>query len=650
MAADTMDKAAGGMGIGSIAPLHPLEPLTKDEISVVATVVRREMAEFGDTLRFEMIELLEPSKSAVRAFASGDAMTRKARVNVFKTGSIGVWRMTVSIDDGKVLSKKHLADARPMIQLEEFMQIEDAVKADPRFIEACAKRGLTDMSLICIDPWSAGNFGVEGEEGRHLSHAFCWVKSSENDNLYAHPIDGINPVIDIKTMEVIRVDDHGVTPVPKRDVNFDREFTKDEPRADLKPIDVKQPDGVSFNMEGRTIKWHDWSILIGFNAREAITLHNISYADRPVCYRASLAEMVIPYGSPRAPHYRKNVFDIGEYGIGKLANSLELGCDCLGAIHYLDCWISDINGDPMCIKNGICIHEEDYGVLWKHWDFRTDRTEVRRARRLVISSISTVGNYEYGSYWYFYLDGTMELEMKATGIINTVACEPGKPEKYGVEVSPGVVGQIHQHLFCARLDMAVDGDQNAVVECDTVAEPMGPDNPYGNAFYVQETKLETEGGRPRKPEAERYWKFINPNKLNHVGKPVGYKLEPRHSVQVFNDMSGPSGQRMGFVSNHLWVTAHDPEERYPSGDYVNHSDGSDGLSAYAGQGRSIDNTDLVAWHVFGLHHQPRTEDFPVQPCVTAGFKLMPNGFFDQNPNMDLPYDKNEASCHADAAD
>ncbi len=550
----------------------------------------------------------------------------------------------------KVLSKQHLPDARPMIQLEEFMAIEDAVKADPRFIEACAKRGLTDMSLICVDPWSAGNFGVDGEEGRHLSHAFCWVKSSPNDNLYAHPIDGINPVIDIKTMEVIRVDDHGVIPVPKTDVNYDRAFVTEPPRGDLKPINVEQPDGVSFEMEGRTIRWHDWSIVIGFNAREAITLHNISYADRPICYRASLAEMVIPYGSPRAPHYRKNVFDIGEYGIGKLANSLELGCDCLGAIHYLDCWISDINGDPMCIKNGICIHEEDDGILWKHWDFRTERTEVRRARRLVISSISTVGNYEYGSYWYFYLDGTFELEMKATGIINTVACVPGEPEKYGVEVSPGVVGQVHQHLFCARLDMAIDGDRNSVVECDTVAEPLGPDNPYGNAFYVQETRLDIEGGRQRKPEAQRYWKFINPNKKNHVGKPTGYKLEPRDSVAVFTHPDSPSGQRMGFVRHHLWVTAADPEERYPSGEYVNHSDGSDGLATYAGKGRSIDNTDLVAWHVFGLHHQPRTEDFPVQPCVTAGFKLMPNGFFDTNPNLDLPADKNQASCHADAAD
>jgi len=651
MALDRIDDVEGGRGRAqSRSVTHPLEPLTGDEISRVSEIVRRAMAELGDAIRFEMIELKEPPKADVRRFKPGDAITREARVYVYKMGEIGVWRLTVSIDKDEVTSRTHVPEAKPMIQPEEFMAIEEVVKADPRFIEACAKRGLTDMSLICVDPWSAGRFDVEGEDARHLSHAFCWARSRENDNLYAHPIDGLNPVVDIKTMEVVRIDDHGTTPVPMVDVNYDRDFATAPSRTDLKPIDVSQPEGVSFEMEGQTLRWHDWSILIGFNAREAITLHNISYAGRPVCYRASLAEMAIPYGSPRPGHFRKNVFDIGEYGIGKLANSLELGCDCLGAIHYLDGWVSDINGDPSCIKNAICIHEEDHGILWKHWDFRTDRTEVRRARRLVISSISTVGNYEYGSYWYFYLDGTMELEIKATGIINTVACIPGSPEKYGVEVSPGVVGQIHQHLFCARLDMAVDGDRNAVVECDTVAEPMGPDNPYGNAFFVQETRLETEGGRQRKPEAERYWKFINPGKLNHVDRPTAYKLEPSHSLQVFNDPNGHASQRMGFVRNHLWVTAYDPEERYPAGEFVNQSDGSDGLPAYADQERSIDNADLVAWHVFGLHHQPRPEDFPVQPVVTTGFKLMPSGFFDRNPTLDLPYDKNEASCHVGVAD
>lgn len=630
------------------AAAHPLDPLTKDEIALAAEIVRREVKPEG-SLRFEIIELKEPDKAAVRGFKPGDALDRKARVTVYSRAGIGVWRCVVSIGEGKVLSVDHRPTACPTIQLEEFEEIENAVKSDPRFIEACRKRGVEDMAMVCVDPWSAGNFGVEGEEGRHLSHTFAWVRSYEDDNLYAHPIEGVNVVVDVKSGEVLRVDDHGGPPIPKADSNYAYAF-QEKTRDDLKPIDVVQPEGVSFRREGNCLSWHDWSLRIGFNAREGLTLHDIRVKGRPVVYRASLSEMVVPYGSPERAHYRKNVFDIGEYGLGKLANSLTLGCDCLGVIEYMDAWLNDIEGKPYAIKNAICIHEEDYGILWKHWDFRTDKTEIRRARRLVVSSISTVGNYEYGSYWYFYLDGTIEFEMKATGIINTTACEPGKPSKYGIEVAPGVVGQIHQHLFCARLDMAIDGDLNSVVECNTKVEPMGPENPYGNAFYVEETVLASESGARRRinPESQRYWKFVSAEKTNAMGRKTGYKLEPMSAVTSFLNPEGPSGKRSAFTYNHLWVTAFDPEERYAGGDYMNHSDGSDGVAAFSAKDRPLEGKDVVAWHVFGLHHMPRPEDYPIQPCIPCGFKLMPNGFFDRTNTLDLPPSDNKASRHAGA--
>ena len=627
---------------------HPLDSLTADEIKAVTRAVRAH-PDFGEDTLFETMELKEPAKSVVRAFQPGDPVERQARVSVFRSGGIGVWRLVVSVADEQVVEIEHLPEARPMIQLEEFMVIEDMVKTNPDFIAACEKRGITDMSLVCVDPWSAGNFDIPGEEGRHLCHTFAWLRTREFDNLYAHPIEGLNAVVDIKTGEVIRIDDYGVTPVPMTEFNYDHMF-QTETRDDLKPIDVSQPEGVSFRMDGRHIEWHDWSLLIGFNARESLTLHDIKFAGRPVVYRASLAEMVVPYGSTSNGHFRKSVFDVGEYGIGKLVNPLELGCDCLGVIQYLDVDLNDMHGGIFSIPKAICIHEEDDGILWKHTDFRTERAELRRARKLVISSIATVGNYEYAMYWYFHLDGTMEFELKATGIINTVAGAPGTKDKYATEVAPGVFGQIHQHVFCARLDLAVDGDENSVVECNTYAEPAGEANPYGNAFYQEETVLETETGAARQinPQSQRYWKFVNPNKTNHVGTQVGYKLEPSHCVTPFLAEGSPSGTRAAFTRNHLWVTAFDPEERYPAGEYMNHSDGSDGLPSFIAGDENIENADIVAWHVFGLHHQPRPEDFPVQSCISSGFKLMPTGFFDINPCLDLPHGANAASCHARA--
>jgi primary-amine oxidase len=271
---------------------------------------------------------------------------------------------------------------------------------------------------------------------------------------------------------------------------------------------------------------------------------------------------------------------------------------------------------------------------------------VRRARKLVISSISTIGNYEYASYWYLHQDGRVEYEMKATGIINTAACHPGQPGKWGSEVAPGIVGHIHQHVFCARLDMDVDGPANTVVECNTIAPPIGPENPHGNAFYVEERPLTTECEARRDIDFTRmrYWKVINAETSNCVGRPTAYKLEAMSPVQPFTHPDSPSGKRGRFIQHQLWVTPFHPEERFPAGEFVNQSRGDDGIEVWTARDRNIEDTDIVLWHSFGVHHLPRPEDHPVQPCVTCGFKLVPFGFFDENPVIDLPRTQNAASC------
>ncbi|MDR3520937.1 MAG: primary-amine oxidase [Acidocella sp.] len=626
----------------STALRHPLEPLSASEIRAVMALIHAS-PDFGPKFLFETIELKDPPRSALADYAAGKSTPREARANVFLGDAPGVWKLCVSLADGAITAKAFYETKRPMIQLEQFMQIEAVVQAHPDFIAACAKRGITDMSMVCVDPWSAGNFGIAGEEGGYLSHTFSWLRLRKDENFYAHPIEGLNAIVDIKAGKVIRVDDYGMTPIPMTEINYEAQF-RTEFRKPLKPLDIIQPEGASFALNGNAITWDKWSLVIGFNAREGLTLHDIRYDNRPIVNRASLAEMVVPYGVPENGHFRKNVFDIGEYGLGKLTNSLTLGCDCLGHIAYLDVDLNTMTGDIFHIDKAICIHEEDNGILWKHWDFRTERTELRRGRKLVISSIATVGNYEYASYWYFDQSGMIEFQMKATGIINTSACEPGKPSKYGVEVAPGLQGHIHQHAFCARLEMAVDGGNNSFVECNSFAEEDDK-NPYGNAFYQVDTVLKTELEACRKanPESQRYWKIINPNKLNHVGKPVGYKIYPQDVLATFLKPNSPSGIRSNFMENHVWVTKFDPEERYAAGEFMNHSDGSGGLKDFVAKDRSIENTDLVLWHVFGVHHQPRPEDFPVQPCITAGFKLMPVGFFDQNPGNDVAPSVNKAS-------
>jgi primary-amine oxidase len=199
--------------------------------------------------------------------------------------------------------------------------------------------------------------------------------------------------------------------------------------------------------------------------------------------------------------------------------------------------------------------------------------------------------------------------------------------------------------------MEVDGPDNTVVECDTIAPPIGPENPYGNAFYVRERPLVTELAARRNVDFARmrYWKIVNAGRRNWVGTPTGYKLEAGSAVTAFTHPESPSGRRGRFIQHQIWVTKFDPEQRFPAGEFVNQSRGDDGIEAWTAADRAIENTDIVVWHSFGLHHLPRPEDHPVQPCVVCGFKLVPLGFFDQNPVIDLPPTINSASRDADSA-
>ncbi|MEM7237741.1 MAG: tyramine oxidase, partial [Pseudomonadota bacterium] len=321
-------------GMASVTGLHPLSPLTAEEFAEAVKIVRDALDD-GHDARFETVELAEPEKSVVRGWTPGKTVERRAWANVYFAAKPGVHRCLLSLSDGTLVSDDYRPNAIPMIAPVEFMEVEDAVKADPRFVEACARRGIEDMSLVTVDPWSSGNFGVPEEAGRRISHVFCWVRNSELDNQYAHPIDGLNASVDIDTGEVIGVFDLGVVPIPRGESNYDHTF-QEVVRQDLRPINVVQPEGVSFRLDGHRLTWHDWELQIGFNAREGMTLHDIRFCGRPIIYRASIAEMMVPYGAPDGAHPRKNVFDIGEYGVGRLVNSLELGCDCLGAIQYID--------------------------------------------------------------------------------------------------------------------------------------------------------------------------------------------------------------------------------------------------------------------------------------------------------------------------
>jgi primary-amine oxidase len=621
---------------------HPLEPLSAAEVQQAVELLQTHQ-NVTPTTRFISVSLKEPPKEAVHRFTGGESLPREAFAVLFDNAANACYEATVSLSENRLLNLRRIPGVQPTMSIDEQIECEQAVLASPEFQAALKKHcGIDDPSLVMVDIWSAGYYGDEEEKSQRLARPLCFVRSDPTGNGYARPIEGLRPVVDLNTMRVIRVEEYGRWPLPMQECNYAADRVS-EKRRDIKPIDIRQPEGPSFQVQGNQVHWQKWSFVVGFNAREGLTLHHLRYHDegreRSVLYRASLTEMVVPYGDPGPTQRRKNAFDVGEYGMGACANSLELGCDCLGLIHYFDAHLCNSRGAPLTIKNAICMHEEDYGILWKHTDRRLpDKPEVRRSRRLVISSVSTVENYEYGFFWYLYQDGSIQLEVKLTGILSLGAFPPGESPKYGQLVAPQVYAPNHQHFFNVRLDFDLDGVANSVYQMDVAPDKLDENNPFANAFSVRPTLLEREkqARANLNLETARTWKIVNPRVKNSVGEPVGYKFIPGDNAFPFAAQHAWWRKRAGFVNYHTWVTPYREEEKYGAGDYPNQSTGGDGLVRWTEQDRPIAESDVVFWYTMGHTHIPRPEDFPVMPTAYIGFTLKPNGFFAINPANDVP--------------
>ena len=569
---------------------HPLEPLTEDEIRA-ATNVLRNAGRLGGRMMICSSALFESDDATLQ---DGYASQRQAFVTLLDRASGDVFEAVVALSAGDVVSWTHVPGVQPGMTSAELGEATELVKRDPDFQAALAKRGVTDMSLVAIDCWPNGNFGFAEDNSRRLTRALAWVHRNPGDNAYARPLEGVIAVVDLNSMEVVRVEDHGVVALPDGDSNYAAALVPNQ-RTDIKPLEIHQPDGPSFEVEGHVIRWQKWQIRFGFTHREGLVLYNVGYQDggrlRGILRRASLSEMVVPYGDPAPMHNRKNAFDAGEYGLGMCTNSLELGCDCLGEIRYFDGILAAPDGEPYTIKNAICLHEEDHGILWKH----VDRDTGTRS-----SALPAAGAFEHrhrGQLRIRFL--LVLLPGRCDRIRNQVDGHPlgwrdrrGRNAEVWHVVSPGVYAPIHQHFFSLRLDFGLDDGGNSVYEVNTVAEPLSDENAFGNAFFAESTLLsrESEARRRVNQETARYWRIANPSSLNAVGQPVSYKLMPMENCLPMNLPGSSLIRRAGFTTNHLWVTPYDRHEMHAAGQYPNQHPGGAGLPEWTAADRNIEDT------------------------------------------------------------
>lgn len=674
------------------SPSHPLDDLTAAEMTVAVSAVKSALVDDAGSseIRFAYVTLREPAKREMAAFAAGDGAkpARQAEVLATVVSKIESFIFVINLEgDCSVASRELVPEGcQPLFSPDDCFLAEEIVKGDEAVCAELVERYGVDptdfaTSLVC-DPWSVHvatpdfeplQWRGDGKPAR-LIQCFLYWRNDEADNQYAKPID-LLPVVDLNARKVISCSRQpGATPPKigfKTNVNYHRasleanSYLPTTHRSPMKPLDIVQSEGPNFVVkDGRVVTWDKWSMRLGFNYREGLVIHDAKFNNRSVMKRMSLVEMAVPYADPNPPFERKCAFDVGDYGLGYCADSLELGCDCLGHIRYFDATLCDSTGEPYVTKKAICMHEEDMGVLWKHVEYRNGHNEARRARRLVVSFVATVVNYEYLFYWYFNQDGSMEYEIKLSGMLSTNLLSAGertdgeggqcdgKP-MHGVMVAPNVNAQVHQHMFCARLDVEVDGTKNTVEEVDLltgcVGKAAGIDNPFANAFGPVKTRLATEKEAIRScnQTTARTWRVSNPASVNAItGEPVGYKLVPftkGASQPVL--LTGPQcavTAKGEFATHNLWVTPHRDDERFPAGEYTPQGAAGQGLPAWTKDNRSLDDgeagsgCDVVLWHAFGVAHVPRPEDFPCMNVEHVGFSFKPDGFFQGNPGIDLP--------------
>ncbi|KAH8427029.1 cytochrome c oxidase subunit 1 [Aspergillus melleus] len=630
---------------------HPLDPLDPTELRTVSQAVRAYHA--PTPVRFKVIDLLETPKTTLLAYLrdntrSVPAPPRKGYTYYHKQGSQTLRKAKINITTGKVEEDTEYPDIQGPADIDEIERLLDVCSRNAEVAKEVEKLKLPESATVINDPWLYGTDNANERRRLYQCYMYMVLNDDPEANHYSLPLP-LAPIFDAHTLELLEIEKlplgvgaelesetqpwDPAIPVEYSQTLLGKEYF----RKDVKPLQVVQPEGPSFKIDVRHISWQKWSFHMGWTVREGPILNNVYYDGRSLFHRVSMSEMTVPYGDPRSPYHRKQAFDLGDSGFGITSNTLTLGCDCLGHIAYFDGIRTTGAGEPLVMKNVICVHEVDDGV-WKHTNIRNGQASMVRNRQLVIQCTATVMNYEYILAFILDQAANLHIDVKATGIVSTMPISKKTLSPWGTVVAPGVLAVNHQHLFSVRVDPALDGVRNTIVYDDIIPVRGEPDlDPFGCAFRVNTTPIKRPGGYDLDLTKSRTYRIINPDHINSVsGKPVGYKLHALPSQML---MMGPETfnyKRGLFSSKPIWVTSYKEGELWAAGEFTNQSREDTGLGVWAQRNENVENEDLVLWHTFGVTHVTRPEDFPVMPVEKMSISLKPTSFFELNPANDAP--------------
>jgi primary-amine oxidase len=626
------------------SPTHPLDSLTKTEYWTVYDTLQQASRITPDTL-FASILLHPPAKAAVLSYHSGQPFAREADVVLLRGEK--TFAVRVDVAGKKVVSFEELPGVQAPILGSELFGEDEAIKSDPRVVEALKKRGITDLGSISCIVLPGAYQSIPEQATQRMGFGSCAQRHGVYHS-WGRTIEGLTLQVNMATRKVLKVVDTEVVPVPTG--NIDYEGIPENPRPHTTPISISQPAGPGYKIENGEISWQNWLFRVRIDARLGTVLNLVRFVDhgqpRSILYEASVSELFVPYMDPSNGWNNRVFVDAGEFFATGFLAPLRPGLDCPADATWFDALTVNENGSPKFNSNQACLFERDpESAAWRHTE--DGETYGRPTRELVLRSAATIGNYDYIMDWRFDPVGGIEVAVGATGVIETKHMlaekapdhEDHAGPEYGQFVGPHTMGVNHDHFFSFRLDFDVDGPNNSFMTHRMVLQHLAND-PMRKSIWVAQPSVaanEKDAILDIQLDKPSMWMFMNPSVKGALNYPSAYEVMPGATAKSLLSPDDPP-QKVGAFSEHqFWVTPYEENERYAAGTYPISSKGTDGLGAWTQANRPIANTDIVGWYTLGFHHITRAEDWPIMPTMWHSFYIRPVHFFQGgNPVLDLP--------------
>ncbi|XP_021860202.2 primary amine oxidase 1 [Spinacia oleracea] len=627
---------------------HPLDPLSPKEINEIRVIIEKSHLKTLKNLTYHFVDVDEPEKDDVLHWLSSSSssssssrktklLPRRAKVVVIGGGQT----RELVVDLSKrliVLDHVYKGHGYPPLTFEELLQASLLTQKDPRFLESLSRRNLKGSQVSCL-PLTKGWFGEHvSTRGVKIT---CFYRNGTT-NIYARPINGITILFDLELMKVTTYMDRYRAPLPKA------KGTEFHSRPVQPGPSYPNITNSKFSIQGNLVTWGDWKFHVAFNSRAGTIISAASIFDgkenkyRRVLYRGHVSETFVPYMDSTEDWYYRTFMDVGEFGFGKAADSLQPLVDCPGNARFMDGYLVDAFGMPNLLPRAICVFQRYSGdVAWRHTEIGVPGRVIRNGEpevTLVVRMIATVGNYDYILDWEFRQTGSITVGVGLTGVLEMKATsytsmDQVTEEMYGTMVAPNTIAINHDHFLTYYLDLDVDGNENSFMRSSLQSERVRRMSTPRKSYWNVKKKIfkrEAEA-RIRLSSKPAQLMVVNSNKKTNVGNPVGYQLitgQPAYSLLADDDYPQI---RTAYTKYQVWVTPYSKSERWAAGFYADQSHGDDGLTVWTRRNRKIENKDIVLWYTMGFHHVPCQEDFPIMATLRSSFELRPTNFFDQNP-------------------